>query len=92
MPDFAQISSRDWIFAIILGVMCTALAYLIHFRLINNIEPTQAATVTFLIPIFSFVWGYLLLNEQVTLRMIGATVIILFGMSLVTGILKLNKS
>ena len=92
MPNFAQINARDWTYAIILGVMCTALAYVIHFRLIKKIGPTRAATVTFLIPIFSFVWGYLLLNEQVTLRMIGATIIILFGMSLVMGMLKLKKA
>ncbi|MEH6456585.1 MAG: DMT family transporter [Cocleimonas sp.] len=92
MPDLNQISSRDWLYAIVLGVICTALAYVIHFKLIKSIGPTRASTVTFLIPIFSFIWGYLLLNEQVTPRMIGATAIILFGMSLVMGFLKLNKS
>lgn len=92
MPDFKQISSRDWLYAIILGVICTAIAYAIHFKLVKNIEPTKAASVTFLIPTFSFVWGYLLLGEQVTLRMLGATVIILFGMTLVTGMLNLNRA
>jgi len=92
LPDFTQITLRDWLYAIVLGVICTALAYVIHFKLIKNIGPTKAATVTFLIPIFSFIWGYLLLNEHVTLRMLGATAIILLGMSLVTGLLKLNKS
>ena len=92
MPNFTQITPRDWLYAIVLGVICTALAYVIHFKLIKNIGPTKAATVTFLIPIFSFIWGYLLLNEQVTLRMLGATAIILLGMSLVMGLLKLKKS
>ena len=91
IPDFDQVSSRDWLYATILGLVCTSLAYVIHFKLIKNIGPTKAATVTFMIPIFSFIWGYLLLDEQVTSRMIVATIIILFGMSLVTGILKRRK-
>ena len=91
MPDVSQISSISWLYALILGVLCTAIAYMIHFKLIKNIGPTKAATVTFLIPIFSFIWGYLLLNEQVTIRMLGATAIILFGMSLLMGILNLKK-
>jgi len=90
MPDLDQITFRHWIYAIILGVICTSLALLIHFKLINNIGPTKAATVTFLIPVFSFIWGYLLLNEKLSLRMIIATLIILFGMNLVMGIIKIN--
>ena len=35
MPDFNQISSRDWVYAVVLGVICTALAYIIHFKLIK---------------------------------------------------------
>ncbi len=90
IPELNQVSSISWIYALILGVLCTAIAYMIHFKLIKNIGPTKAATVTFLIPIFSFIWGYLLLDELVTARMLGATVIILFGMSLVMGILNFN--
>lgn len=52
MSDFNQISSLDWLYAIVLGVMCIALAYVIHFKLIKNIGPTKPSTVTFLIPIF----------------------------------------
>ena len=92
MPDFSQITSQDWLYVFLLGVVCTSIAAIIHFKLIKTIGPTSAATVTFLIPIFSFIWGYLLLEEQLTGRMIGATIIILFGMSLVTGLLKLKNN
>lgn len=83
MPDFSQISNTDWLYAIILGLVCTALAYLIFFRLILNIGPSRAVSVTFLIPIFAFLWGYLILDEVVTLRMWLATAVILVGMTLV---------
>lgn len=83
IPDFSQISNTDWLYAIILGLVCTALAYLIFFRLILTIGPSRAVSVTFLIPIFAFLWGYLILDEVVTLRMWLATAVILVGMSLV---------
>ena len=91
LPDFTAISSIQWLYAIILGVVCTAFAYYIFFRLINNIGPARSASVTFLIPIFSFLFGYLLLGEVVTIRMWGAIAIILFGMTLVLKIINTKE-
>lgn len=87
IPDFKTISAIDWLYAIILGVVCTAIAFIIYFKLVKNIGPMRTASVTFLIPIFSFIWGFLLLNEVVTIRMWIATAVILIGMGLVTGII-----
>jgi len=87
LPNFQIITSTEWIYAILLGVLCTAVAFIIYFKLVQNIGPSKTASVTFLIPIFAFIWGYFLLNEIVTPRMWIATAIILFGMSLVTGII-----
>lgn len=87
LPDFQSITTTEWLYAILLGILCTAVAFIIYFKLVQNIGPSKTASVTFLIPVFAFIWGYLLLEEVVTHRMLGATIIILFGMSLVTGIL-----
>ena len=87
LPDFGAINSTQWLYAVFLGVVCTAFAYSIFFRLINNIGPARSVSVTFLIPIFSFLFGYLLLGEIVTARMWGAIAIILFGMTLVLKII-----
>jgi drug/metabolite transporter (DMT)-like permease len=91
LPDFTAIPSLSWAYAIILGVICTAVAYLLFFRLIQNIGPSKATSVTFIIPIFSFAWAYLLLDEVVTARMWVATVIILLGTALVTGMIRSRK-
>lgn len=83
LPDFNNISSTDWLYAIILGVLCTAIAFIIYFKLVKNIGPSKTASVTFLIPVFAFLWGYLLLDEVVTTKMWIATGIIIIGMALV---------
>jgi len=48
------------------GLICTAWAYILYFRLIADIGPLRSMTVTFLIPPFGILWGYLLLNETLS--------------------------
>ncbi len=91
MPEIQSVTTLDWFYAIILGVVCTGVAYVIFFRLLTRIGPSRAVSVTFLIPIFSFFWGYLLLGEVVTLNMWGATIVILIGMSLVLRLVTLDR-
>lgn len=69
---------------ILFAVICSALAYLIYYDLILNIGPTKALTVTFLIPIFGIIWGYLLLHEPIKLSTIIGGLVILLGTFLVT--------
>ena len=46
------------------------LAYILYFRLIQNIGSTRALTVTFLVPIFAMLWGRLFLSEPITASMV----------------------
>jgi len=62
-----------------LAVACTALAYLIYFRLIADVGPTRALTVTFLIPLFGVLWGRLFLGEAITPNMLAGGVLIVAG-------------
>lgn len=56
-----------WGAMVALGLMCSALAYMLFFRLIADLGPLRSLTVTFLIPPFGVLWGALFLNEPVTL-------------------------
>lgn len=70
-----------------LGVLATAIAHMLYFRLVVNVGPARALTVTFLTPAFGMLWGALFLKEQITpIRGLGAAVILL-GAALVTGVL-----
>ncbi|WP_349922062.1 DMT family transporter [Aeromonas veronii] len=55
-----------WASVLAVGFICTALAYLLYFRLIADIGPLRSLTVTFLIPPFGILWGYLVLGETLT--------------------------
>jgi drug/metabolite transporter (DMT)-like permease len=77
-----------WLAAIALGVGCTALAFLLFFRLIANVGAARAVTVTFLIPLFGILWGSLLLAEKLDAGMLVGGVIVVFGTALATGVLR----
>jgi drug/metabolite transporter (DMT)-like permease len=62
-----------------LAVASTAYAYRLYFRLIANVGPTRALTVTFLIPLFGVLWGMLFLSEPLTLNMVFGGALILAG-------------
>lgn len=55
-----------WAQVLWLGLMGTALAYLLYFDLLARIGPTRASAVTYLLPLFAMLWGWLLLHEPVT--------------------------
>ncbi len=66
-----------------LSLVCSALAYLIYYRLIGRIGPTRALTVTFLMPVFGVLWGFLFLGETITWPMVAGTLSILLALRLV---------
>lgn len=74
-----------WLAAVVLGVACTALAYLLYFRLIVRVGAMRAASVTFLIPLFATFWGALFLGEALTLQMLAGGAVILAGTALALG-------
>lgn len=76
-------SLRAWVSSIVLGVGCTALAYLYYFRLIQSLGATRTTTVTYLIPAFGIVWGAIFLGEPITLDMIAGGLVIMVGTTLV---------
>jgi len=70
---------------IALGVLCSGVAYLIYFRLIQDVGPSSALTVTFLSPLFGILWGVLFLGETVGWYTFAGAAIVITGTALVTG-------
>ena len=68
-----------------LGVVCTGVAYLLYFRLIEDIGAAPALTVTFLIPLFGTFFGWLILDEAVGWHTLAGGAIVIAGTALVTG-------
>ncbi|KQN46606.1 multidrug DMT transporter permease [Serratia sp. Leaf50] len=58
------------------GLLCTAVAYILYFRLISDIGPLKTLSVTFLIPPLGVFWSYLVLGEEINSGFIFGGVII----------------
>ncbi len=78
----APIPADSWLSALLLGVLCTGIAFVFYYRLIARIGAARASTVTYLIPLFGVVWAWLLLGEPLTPSMALAGVLILSGVAL----------
>lgn len=80
-------SGPAWVMAALLAFACTGLAYLMFFRLIANVGPSNAITETFLVPLFAVLWGRVFLGEMLTPAMGIGCLVILLGTGLTTGVL-----
>jgi len=89
-PDHA-VSLNAWLAVVALGVLCTGVAYILYFRLIERAGPARALSVTFAIPVFAVVYGVLLLGEVVTPWMVLCGLVIVAGTSLSTGLVALRR-
>lgn len=81
--------SAAWGAALALALLCTGAAYILYFRLIAHAGATNAMSVTFLIPAFAALWGWLLLGEPPTTAMLLGCAVILVGTAFATGLLRL---
>jgi drug/metabolite transporter (DMT)-like permease len=85
-------SGAAWLAALALALLCTGLAYVLYFRLIAHVGPANAMAVTFLIPAFAVLWGWIFLAEGVTLTMLLGCSVIVVGTMLATGLLTLRSA
>jgi drug/metabolite transporter (DMT)-like permease len=67
-----------------LAVICTAVAFLVFFRLIAEIGPARATVITYVNPAVAVALGVSILGEPFTLAMAGAFALILGGSVLAT--------
>ena len=81
--------THAWLALLAVGVLCTGVAYIVFFRLIENAGPPRALSVTFVVPVFAVLYGVLLLGETVTPWMLLCAAIIVCGTALSTGLLRL---
>lgn len=80
-------SQAAWLSLLVLGALCTGVAYLLYFRLLGSSSPTRALAVTYLIPLFAVSYGVTLLDEPFTPGMGLSALVILLGTAMATGMI-----
>lgn len=69
---------------LILGVVCTAIAFLVFFPLIAEVGPARATVITYVNPAVALALGVAFLREPLTFGIVVGFVLIVFGSVLAT--------
>ena len=73
-------SLHSTISLIYLGVVSTGLAWLLRFRILKNNGLIFQSQVSYLIPIFGMILGYIFLKEMITVKVIVSLIAVLVGL------------
>ena len=81
IADFPPQTPSDEALAsvIVLGVVCSALAFLLFFRLIVEVGPSRATVITYVNPVVALALGVAILDEDVTSGVVAGLLLILAG-------------
>ncbi|HSW20068.1 MAG TPA: DMT family transporter [Ramlibacter sp.] len=80
-----------WLAATALGVVCTGLAYVLFFRLVERVGPARTLAVPFVVPVFAVIYGAVFLHEAITAWMLMCGAVIVIGTALSTGVVRLGR-
>jgi drug/metabolite transporter (DMT)-like permease len=82
----SEVPTGDAIAAlVVLGLVCTALAFLLWFMLIADVGPSRASVITYINPVVAVALGVTLLDESLSASAVAGLLLILAGSWLSTG-------
>lgn len=73
------IPTSAWVSAIVLGLICSALAFIVFFKLIAEVGPARTTLVTYINPVVAVVLGVVILSEPFTAGIALGFPLILLG-------------
>jgi drug/metabolite transporter (DMT)-like permease len=88
-PPVRDVPALAWLAVLGLALISTTVAFIFYYRLIADVGPVKAITVTLLVPIFGMIWGIVFLGEPVTPGRIAGCLVILAGCALILGLVRL---
>ena len=71
---------------LLLGVLCTAIATVIYFQILQSEGASFISMMNFLIPLWAILFGIIILNDQFSWNYILGLLVILFGIKLANSI------
>lgn len=73
-----------WMAVLVLGAICSALAFIVFFALIAEVGPSRTTLITYINPVVAVLLGVIVLAEPLTIGMVAALPLILLGSWLAT--------
>ena len=85
----AGVPPMAWLALLGLALVSTTVAFILYYRLIADVGPVKAITVTLLVPVFGMMWGIVFLGEPLSAGRIAGCAVILAGCALILGLVRL---
>lgn len=83
-PRLADVSTGAWLSVVVLGVLCSAVAFLVFFALLAEVGPSRTTVITYVNPAVAVLLGVLTLGEPVTAGLLVGFPLVLAGSYLAT--------
>lgn len=83
--SFPDTSMTAWMNVAALGIVATALAYLIYFQLLGEAGATNASLVTLIVPASALLFGWLILGENLSALQLAGFGVLLVGLVVLDG-------
>ncbi len=87
-PAPSSVPLAVWGSVLGLALLCTSAAFILYYRLIADVGPVKAITVTLLVPVFGMLWGVIFLGESLTAGKVAGCATILAGCALILGLVR----
>jgi drug/metabolite transporter (DMT)-like permease len=81
---WSSVSTSAWVAVVVLGVVCSALAFVVFFALVAEVGPTRTTVITYVNPAVAVLLGIVVLSEPVTLGMVVGFPLVIAGSWLAT--------
>jgi drug/metabolite transporter (DMT)-like permease len=78
----AHVSSAGVVLAVVSGALASGVGYVVWYAALRGLTATRAATVQLPVPVLAAVGGVIFMSENVSLRLLVATAVILGGVAL----------
>jgi drug/metabolite transporter (DMT)-like permease len=72
-------TARSTVSLILLGILCTAVAFIAFFALIREVGPVRAPLFTYVNPVVAVLLGVVVLGEQLTIGLLMGFPLVIFG-------------
>ena len=76
---------------LLLGAFGTGVAYILYYGLVRDAGATSASMVTYLVPVAAVLLGVVALHEHVTWNLLAGAAVVIAGVALAEGRLRLRR-
>jgi drug/metabolite transporter (DMT)-like permease len=83
-PPLRSVHAGAWVAVLVLGAVCSALAFVVFFALIAEVGPARATVITYVNPAVALLLGITVLHEHLTVGIAVGFALILVGCWLAT--------